>query len=256
MKLEKHVEHLAKAEIILPYPIDDSLTFSSSIFDVKGDLIFLYQPIQNNIALNVSRFPSNFLLKIFAKTSILQYPVTFVRQELQGETYICIVRATGEPLKIQQRGFFRIERTLPIHYRLYDETPESDEPLLSNGKELIKEESTVFKITDDFHKGETKDLSANGMRFNSHSTLEIESTIQLVLDLDNKQLVFTAKIIDATDNDKIHDYPYQYRITFSDITQQQQDHISEYIWKQQQRKQHTNPLPVKSSDQDSKFKRY
>lgn len=235
VNIEEQIEPMAYAQIELKRPINNQYIYKTNVYEAEGNKIYIYPPKADDQSLKFSRVDESFTVIIYTKKYLLKYQCNYIKEHKDNGVTLHIVEATGQPKKIQRRDFYRIQRVIPLTYQILEHG-------ILDYEDEIENDIEIEEVTDERFQAATKDLSASGMRFNTLKDMTKESIVHIEIDLGTGKIPMKGIVIDKTENQRTHEYPYQYRIHLTEISEKDRDKIIDYVWQEQQIKQEKRPL--------------
>ena len=191
--------------------LDERYSYKSKVVEVgaKNTLTILL-PQKFGVFLNLDTYTSNFLVVVYSKRYLLEFRATFVNYENDGQLKLAVIRMVSSGRKLQRREFYRLFKSLELEFTLTN-----------------KEKN---KNIDNIYKGILIDISGGGIRFSSNKYLEVNTTINIKIELGGI-LNLTGKVInkESIDGGLIQ----QYRVSFINIEDHKREYIINHIWHEQ-----------------------
>ena len=140
-----------------------------------------------------------------------------VEKQMEEEGFaLLVIKLIGEGERIQRRDFFRFSCILPLKFSLLDNLTMTE-----------VDEDEVFQ-------GIIKDIGGGGVCFLTNESIDENSTIKLVIKLEDSILVAIGEVIQKHYFPKSN-YRYQYRVGFIGIHPAEQEKIVQFIFNEQKR---------------------
>ncbi|WZL74863.1 PilZ domain-containing protein [Clostridiaceae bacterium 35-E11] len=186
---------------------------TSQVMDKINDYtIFVATPIYHNVLFPIT-IGTTIKIKYFKK-SIGMYVFTaevIGRKNIQGLSYIKVKR-TSDITRAQRRNFFRLEVLLNAQIKQL--------------KPYDAEEKVINALT--------KDISGGGTRIISKENLEVNSIVEIRVEMEQEPIVLKGKVIRCVSYEE-SDYNYESAIVFVNIHEKTREQIISFIFDYQRK---------------------
>ncbi|MCL1842859.1 MAG: PilZ domain-containing protein [Defluviitaleaceae bacterium] len=204
---------------ILPMGNTDTLGFMCKVRGVssRNMEVVTHAPMEKGEKIEMEQ-GSRFTLRIIGDNVIFQYNCIFIEALLMEGFHVTKFKLFDGGQRIQRRSSFRFECSLPVKFNII--VSDSDEP-----------------STDDSQKeGLVVDVSAGGARIHANLELKVGDMLNLSLKLDDDEVITFGEVRMKRALDKGSKLAYQYGISFTMLSEKDQERIIRHMTKLQREK--------------------
>ncbi len=204
--------------------------YVSQVLDemVNGRML-VSMPIQGGtiVPLGVNQ---EFEATIYTKSGLLACKVVVTGRYKKGQLFLLEIENRSPLEKIQRREYYRLERRIPIQYRVLGEV---EQRYIEEGKAYNSDEMEI-----EWKNGITLDISGGGMRFVSPSKEQVGNLIELKFDLEteeNSEVIFTLANLLLSVQNQNNNRIYEQRVQFYRMDRAMRERIIRFIFEIQRK---------------------
>ncbi|MDR3239638.1 MAG: PilZ domain-containing protein [Clostridiales bacterium] len=188
---------------------DENIRVSQAERVLNGNEVLIHLPFDNGQPVFLPK-NERYTLLFYTDAGILRYEGAVRDYTKENGADMLIVRFASRGEKIQRREFFRHVCLLPMKFITG-----------KNGSKTVTE-------------GVAKDIGGGGLRFDTNGEMNEGDPVKSALLLNDIYLIVAGVILQKRPLVKSQ-YAFEYRIQFTDILQQEQEKIVQYIFQEQRK---------------------
>lgn len=226
--LNKEIQEGMRVDI---RPLDENTFYQAKIESVNESdgTISINPALKGSVELNL-RTTRRFYVTIYTGVSVLKYNGMFIEYDTSERFRVAKISIADET-RVQQRFYYRLEKIETINFETYVEPEDEDFADFA----MYEKQVDVVKGT-----GIQVDISAGGLRFKCEVEHEVDEELNFFVKIDEpgkEWMTIKGKIIDCRREANEDIYKYVHRVLFVDMVKEDEDTLSKYIWREQQKRQ-------------------
>ncbi|MFO7819580.1 MAG: flagellar brake protein [Halanaerobacter sp.] len=207
--------------------------YPTQIVDIIGNNRFVVNaPFSKGRVIRVS---TNARAQVFVrgKTALYSLPVQVVEKDFDS-THLFVLELKGQPHKIQERRYFRLEIYKSITFKLI--TDESDLEKFDNisPEDFLNGEDESEEVDQKELPGIVDDISAGGIKLVSQHRLKLNQLIDLDLDFIGAEFAdVLGQVLRVDKIVKDHDKRYEMGVEFLGLDRSKRDDLMRWLFSKQ-----------------------
>jgi c-di-GMP-binding flagellar brake protein YcgR len=189
---------------------NNKTVYVSHVEFINGTTITLGVPIFYGQMVKLPK-ESVFVFLFFAEKGLITFDGKILGYVARDGFNYMVIELMSAGDKVQRRSFFRFACVLPFNFNITS---------AAGGAKA--------------YSGVLKDIGAGGMRFVSNESVEVNTNVKVLLDLDKSVVPINGIMVQKHAFPKAN-YKFQYRVKFTGVTKDTQEKIVQFIFDEQRR---------------------